>query len=137
MQSRGLVISEDNNMIAELSNINLHPFDGESKEERCGIIVRSKEGAYEAREVLNMADNPRIHFRMLQRDVDVAQRTDELVGFVHTHPHGVGRGLSYADVSQLPDGLVGLVYHPVSGSRIIYNNRGPIFSDIKKNRRRK
>jgi len=120
----------------EIFEVDLSDFDGETTDERCGIIVRLDED-YFAIEVPNEAANPRRDFRISDsRTMEILAHEgldrSSIVGVVHTHQRGFSRWPSYNDVKGLPLNLVGCVYHPSTGSRVWYDRSGFLQEDIKR-----
>ena len=104
-------------------------FDGDSHYERCGIIVLRPDETTYVIEVPNRYETPADTFAIDVADIraiPMQDQTHRLMGFVHTHPSHDAPHPSQADIESIPDGYVGLVYHPVSGSIIWYTRNGVI-----------
>lgn len=112
-------------MIIELVALNLSEYDEPSDQERCAVLIRTCNGTIIQREVPNRHPRPHTNYVIHKSDADaVLMDGDVIVGAMHTHTRH--KGLSYADVVKMPDGMIGLMYRPLDRSRIIYNNKGPL-----------
>lgn len=119
----------------ELPDPDLSLFDeGPNDEERCGLIFQRDDGIYWVHEVPNRAERPKRFFRINKSDLQHIDTEDVCVGVVHTHPFRAMRMASQKDVDSIPDGLVGMVYHPSTKSIVWYDSDGVIEDNLRKRR---
>lgn len=121
----------------ELPEPDLSLFDtGTNELERCGVIVRREDGSTYVIEVPNRSNTPHHHFIVSTKDVKAltAPPSDVIVGIVHTHPFRAMRIASDHDIDSIPDGLIGMVYHPSTRSIVWYDSTGIIEQRLRKRR---
>lgn len=113
--------------------IDVSVFDtGPNNVERCGLILQSNRVMH-VHELPNRHPHPRDGFIIDTKDADLIPSAEgEVVGVVHTHPHQTNRFASQHDVDSIPDGWVGLVYHPHTGSKVWYDRTGIIYEDLRR-----
>lgn len=120
-----------------IPNPDLSIFDeGANNEERCGVIIMRPDCTTYVMEVPNRSDDPRRHFIINRSDVEVLDwpSSHKMVGVIHTHPFRGMRAASQHDIDSIPEGLVGMVYHPSSGSIVWYDRSGVILEKLKRRR---
>jgi len=116
-------------------DVDLTDFDsGPQDVERCGVIFQRPDGKWYVVEVPNRAQDPSSGFIIWAGDVETLGVPEDhvLVGPVHTHPARNAMMPSNHDLSAIPVGYVGLVYHPASASRVWYSSRGIIELDLRR-----
>jgi proteasome lid subunit RPN8/RPN11 len=108
-------------------------FDSKSNEfERCGVIFKRTDKSLYIVELPNHSATPKNHFIISKKDVSKLKVLDKLVGIVHTHPFRAMRIASQHDIDSIPEGLVGMVYHPSTGSTVWYDRTGVIHEELRK-----
>lgn len=109
---------------------------GTNDVERCGVIVRRTDGSTYVIEVPNRSETPKHHFVVSTKDVKavIVPEGDVIVGIVHTHPFRAMRIASDHDIDSIPDGLIGMVYHPSTRSVVWYDSTGTIEQRLRKRR---
>lgn len=110
--------------------------DGLNDEERCGVIVHRGDSTHYVIELPNRSDEPHKTYRLAYADMKelVLPEGHSVIGFVHTHPRGVPRLPSPHDIQSLPTGVIGMVYHPSTGSTTWYDRDGIIDTQLKRRR---
>jgi proteasome lid subunit RPN8/RPN11 len=104
--------------------------------ERCGVIVQKSDDSTYVVELPNRSNKPKLHFTMLKEDVRVLvlPEGDIIIGVIHTHPYRSVRTASQHDIDSIPKGLVGMVYHPSTGSTTWYDHTGVLQHNLRKRR---
>lgn len=97
--------------------------------ERCGVIFEDDNGAYYVVEVPNRATDTHDNFTIVEEDLP--ELPHPVVGIVHTHPSFDYPFPSKTDLVQLPLGLLGIVYQPVTKSVVWYSSDGKVSGQIK------
>lgn len=103
--------------------------------ERCGVIFERSDGQWFIVEVPNRARDPWNDFQINipdVREIQLAPDEYRIVGVAHTHPNTTRKEPTPSDIEGIPKGLVGLVYHPASGSIIWYTCAGILDEQLKK-----
>lgn len=110
--------------------------EGDNTEERCGVIVRDPSGKHWVVEVPNRADDKARRFKVLKSDVSNVslEQGQEVIGVIHTHPFRSMRVPSDHDIDSIPHGLLGMVYHPSTGSIFWYDRNGILEHRLKRRR---
>lgn len=110
--------------------------EGSNDVERCGVIVRRPDGSSYVVELPNRSDNPKSHFVASKTDARnlILPKEDLIIGVVHTHPFRAVRTASQHDIDSIPEGLIGMVYHPSSGSTVWYSRTGIVHEQLKRRR---
>lgn len=107
----------------------LSDFDTDHDMERCGVIFECLDGTWVIVEVPNRASDPWNDFQIDNADVHQIPLSPEeyrIVGIMHTHPNTTQKQPTPTDLAGVPDGMIGMVYHPSSGSIIWYTRAGTI-----------
>jgi proteasome lid subunit RPN8/RPN11 len=114
----------------------LDQFDGyDGIPERCALLLgsfREEDDTYvidAVVEVKNSHREPLRHFTIKKKDAQAAlealDSTDSsIIGHLHTHPKGTNADPSYEDCINMPDNMVGVIYHPHSRTITYYNRQG-------------
>jgi len=104
--------------------------------EWCGVIVQRVDNSNYVVEVPNRAEDQTRHFLISTKDVKELSIGDGelVVGIVHTHPFRSIKTPSDHDIDSIPDGLVGMVYHPSTRSVVWYDSNGTIQQRLRKRR---
>lgn len=104
--------------------------------EWCGVIVRRPDESTYIIEMPNRAPDQTRHFIIATKDVKklVAPDGDLIIGVVHTHPFRSIKVPSQHDIDSIPEGLIGMVYHPSTSSVVWYDSTGIIEQRLRKRR---
>lgn len=108
----------DNDTIDVLVNV----FTTEEDYEECAVVLRVAPDTWHIKAVPNRHSDKKNHFRIMREDVNL-QDGESIVAVVHTHTRPGEVEPSYDDVKSLPDGLLGIVVHPRTGSWTAYDNK--------------
>ena len=124
-----------------IPDLDFSKFDDPSKQdaEQCGIILESDGPArkrYDIVRVPNAHPDPKNHFAIRKRHVYEMKVFSgyHVFGFVHTHLAHHPRRPSKHDIESQPPGMLGVVYHPESGSAIWYTHRGVLKNGYRQTR---
>lgn len=110
---------------------------GPNDVERCGLILERDDGSTYVHEVPNRSYNPRRSFVIWVSDTHrVPRGSNRIVGIIHTHPYRGVRAASQFDLDSIPKGLVGIVYHPSSGSKVWYRRNEVLHEHMTRRRSR-
>lgn len=110
--------------------------DGVNDVERCGLILMRGDGSRHIYELPNRHSQPQDHFIIDTEDTDaIPDDHGVIVGVAHTHPRHASRYASQHDVDSIPEGWIGLVYHPSTGSKVWYDSTGVLFEDLRRKRK--
>lgn len=113
----------------------LSVFDvGPNDVERCGVILKRLDGSVYVSELPNRSNAPKYHFTLSKTDVADLETNDVVIGVVHTHPFRSMRIASQHDIDSIREGLIGMVYHPSSGSIVWYDHTGTVKEQLKRRR---
>ena len=108
--------------------------DGPNDAERCGLIFQRTDGTYWVHEVPNRHEKPLRAFRIHKSDLEELEIDDLFIAVVHTHPFRAMRSASQRDIDSIPDGLLGMVYHPSTKSVTWYDSGGVIDYNLRRRR---
>lgn len=120
-----------------IPNPDVSVFDqGPNTEERCGLILKRTDNSFYIMELPNRAVDSKRYYAIVKSDMDSADipDSDSVVGFIHTHPFRFPRRPSGHDIDAIPDGMIGMVYHPSSGSTVWYDRNGIVQEQLKRRR---
>lgn len=126
-----------------IPNLDFSKFDDPSKqdEEQCGVILRSigpGRTRYDIVRVPNSHPDPAEHFGIKKRHIEEAlwgsTALYEAWAIVHTHRAHHHRRPSPHDIASHPPGLLGVVYHPESGSAVWYSHKGVLKNGFRQTR---
>jgi proteasome lid subunit RPN8/RPN11 len=110
--------------------------DGPNNVERCGLILVRPDCTAYIIEVPNRSETPNKNFVIMKSDLNSIKvpESHRAVGIIHTHPYRYPRLPSPYDISSLRDGLIGMVYHPSTGSTTWYDRTGVLQHNLRKRR---
>jgi len=112
----------------DLPRPDLSIFDtGSHDVERCGVIIVTN-GTPSVVEVPNHSPDPRNAFVISKKDVP----KERVIGIVHTHLKEQQRTPSGFDIQYIPEGLIGMVYHPNTKSVTWYASTGILHKELRK-----
>lgn len=103
----------------------------DTRAEQCGVLFGKRTPKTYTVEALaavkNHSDDPYSHFEIKTGDVRrVMKRLGyteaDIIGSIHTHPRGSKADPSAIDVEDLPEGMLGVVYHVTSRTLSYYNH---------------
>jgi proteasome lid subunit RPN8/RPN11 len=120
-----------------IPNPDLSIFDeGLNNEERCAIVFVRADCTTYIVEVPNRAEDKKRYFAIVKSDIDSidSNQSDTMIGVVHTHPYRFPRRPSMHDIASIREGLIGMVYHPSSGSIVWYDRKGIVQEQLKRRR---
>lgn len=109
----------------------LYLFDGDSKEELCGVLVGAPIPEdkslvfYDVLPVPNSAEDPEACYEVrksLVLEALGAYSLADVIGYIHTHPRGKKADPSYADVEGIKPGQIGMVFHVATKTLMWYDN---------------
>ena len=107
--------------------------DGPDDVERCGLILQGPDRTWHVHELPNRHPDPHNHFAIDTDDADPIPASEGfIVGAVHTHPRDAEPFASQHDVDSIPEGWIGLVYHPATGSKVWYDSTGVQHEDFRR-----
>lgn len=120
-----------------IPNPDVSVFDhGPNDEERCGVILMRPDCTTYVVEVPNRAEDRKRYFAVVKSDIESIDGIEvhKLIGFIHTHPYRFPRRPSGHDIDSIRDGMIGMVYHPSSGSTVWYDRTGIVQEQLKRRR---